>query len=296
MGMFLFIIGFLGGIVSIAILIFNAVKKKPKKKILISLGLCFVLFIAGASVIGSSSENTQGKVDEEIENIEDEEKEEIALTNEEIELLSKSYNEFEYEERVAFEDLVNKFEETSKDIQDKYKEDLDRMLAERDTWREEQAKIIEENAEKQKEIYLTSVKPWYEQILKEYDDSWEKLWKGTWGGIADNKITIKEASDNFSKLRNDKLSGLTKSIMEYEIPSEVDIIEKGLIEKFQENMALAVDVRDGLVAEASLVLDGIMELDVDIMEESINRGDAYMLKAVASMVELQQKLDVLEIE
>lgn len=296
MGMFLFIIGFLGGIVSIAILIFNAVKKKPKKKTLISLGLCLVLFIAGASVIGSSSESTQGKTDEEIEGIEDEEKEEISLTNEEIELLSKSYNEFEYEERVAFEDLANKFEEISEDVQYKYKEDLDRMLAERDTWREEQAKIKEENAEKQKEIYLASVKPWYEQILKEYDDSWEKLWKGTWDGIADNKITIKEASDNFSKLRNDKLSGLTKSIMEYEIPSEVDIIEKGLIEKFQENMALAVDVRNGLVAEASLVLDGIMELDVDIMEESINRGDAYMLKAVASMVELQQKLDVLEIE
>jgi hypothetical protein len=48
--MFLFILGFLGGIGSLVLLIINIIKKKPKKKVLIALAVCFVLFAAGVAM------------------------------------------------------------------------------------------------------------------------------------------------------------------------------------------------------------------------------------------------------
>ncbi|WP_313758567.1 hypothetical protein [Tissierella sp.] len=152
MGMFLFMIGFLGGIASIVMLIFNAIKKKPKKKTLISIGLCFVLFVSGASIIGSSSKSTQSKVDEAIEKVEDEEKttikEELKLTDEEKELLSKSYNDLDSKGRTVFAEILEKFDDILEEEQEQFNSDVDRMKVEKEEWIQEQEKIREENAKK----------------------------------------------------------------------------------------------------------------------------------------------------
>lgn len=164
----------------------------------------------------------------------------------------------------------------------------------------EETKEIEEESqediEKLRETYKSEVKPWYDQIIKEYDDSWESLWQGTFDGISNNSIGISEAQENLNELRDNRLEPLKNQINSFTIPDNFDETEKEEIENFKENMILATDARVSAVTEVLLALDGTIELDTDIIQETIERGDGYMLEGIASMVELEQKLGLLEEE
>lgn len=164
----------------------------------------------------------------------------------------------------------------------------------------EETKEIEEESqediEKLRETYKSEVKPWYDQIVKEYDDSWESLWRGTFNGISNNSIGISEAQENLNELRDNRLEPLKNQINSFTIPDNFDETEKEKIENFKENMILATDARINAVTEVLLMLDGTIELDTDIIQETIERGDGYMLEGITSMVELEQKLGLLEEE
>lgn len=56
MNVFLFVLGFAGIVVSLVLLVVDVIKKKPKKKSLISLGVCFILFVAGVAMTSPSSD------------------------------------------------------------------------------------------------------------------------------------------------------------------------------------------------------------------------------------------------
>lgn len=162
----------------------------------------------------------------------------------------------------------------------------------------EETKEIEEESqediEKLRETYKSEVKPWYDQIVKEYDDSWESLWQGTFNGISNNSIGISEAQENLNELRDNRLEPLKNQINSFTIPDNFDETEKEKIENFKENMILATDARINAVTEVLSMLDGTIELDTDIIQETIERGDGYMLEGITSMVELEQKLGLLE--
>lgn len=160
----------------------------------------------------------------------------------------------------------------------------------------EETKEIEEDIEKLRETYKSEVKPWYNQIVKEYDDSWESLWRGTFDGISNNSIGISEAQENLKELRDNRLELLKNQINSFTIPDNFDETEKEEIENFKENMILAIDARVSAVTEVLSALDGTIELDTDIIQETIERGDRYMLEGITSMVGLEQKLGLLEEE
>lgn len=162
---------------------------------------------------------------------------------------------------------------------------------------EESQKVDEqEDIEKLRETYKSEVKPWYDQIVKEYDDSWESLWQGTFDGISNNSIGVSEAQENLNELRDNRLEPLKNQINSFTIPDNFDETEKEEIENFKENMILATDARVSAVTEVLSALDGTIELDTDIIQETIERGDGYMLEGITSIVGLEQKLGLLEEE
>jgi len=52
----IFLAAFVGVIVSIILLVINIIRKKPKKKTLISLGICLVLFVIGIAITPSNND------------------------------------------------------------------------------------------------------------------------------------------------------------------------------------------------------------------------------------------------
>lgn len=148
-----------------------------------------------------------------------------------------------------------------------------------------------DDSNKGKDIYLSEVKPWYDSILSEYDSSWEELWQGTWTEVSESKLTLEQANGRFVDLRDNKLFPLMDKIEEYNAPETFTKEQKAAIEKFKEKMSLSVDVRINAVTEAILVTEGGMELDTDIILETIDRGNKYMLEAVEEMSSLKAQLN-----
>jgi len=85
MDLLLFAVGLIGMIVSLILLVINLIRKKPMKKMLISLGVCFILFAVGL-FMPSSSNNDDSETQAKLENnelevqSEQEEQEEVVYT------------------------------------------------------------------------------------------------------------------------------------------------------------------------------------------------------------------------
>ncbi|WP_313163993.1 hypothetical protein [Sedimentibacter sp.] len=151
----IFLAAFFGVIVSLILLVISLIRKKPKKKILISLGICFVLFVVGLA--GSSPNNNddleaqakdENKVEvNEAENEQTKESElvEVAKVVEVVELndieknlLMKSYGDFTETEQTEFTHILEKYPKLNSEIQTEFKDDIERLKSEKEIWIEEQ--------------------------------------------------------------------------------------------------------------------------------------------------------------
>lgn len=138
--------GFLGGAVFLILLVINTIKKKPKKKSLIGLGVCFVLFVTGLAMPSSSSntdletESNQGKEIEvtKIEKNVEEKTSTNELTDAERNLLKKSYSDFNSSERTDYASILERFQELSQETQSEFKSEVERLELEKAEWIEEQ--------------------------------------------------------------------------------------------------------------------------------------------------------------
>ncbi|MBS4536805.1 hypothetical protein GOQ29_14385 [Clostridium sp. D2Q-14] len=65
MNTFLSLIGFVGFFVSLIFLIIYIIKKKEKKRVLVSMAICFVLFVAGVAMTDTESSTTSSNSEDE---------------------------------------------------------------------------------------------------------------------------------------------------------------------------------------------------------------------------------------
>lgn len=144
----IFLIGVMGFLFSLIMLIINAVKKKPKKKLAMGLVICLVLMVVGLSMPASEPNKDSQATDVNSDTEIDSEKE-AKLTDEEKELLSKSYSDLDSNGRTEFAEILDKFSKLPKEEQEKYKSEIKRLESERDEWVEEQKKAEKEKEEKE---------------------------------------------------------------------------------------------------------------------------------------------------
>lgn len=115
MGMFLFLVGFFGFLISAVMLIINLFRKKPKKNLLKSLGICFVLVIVGSVMVPPTT------VKEPIS-------EGSKIFNTDIKILEEKYADLISSEKTRLEELQD---EMSVDELEKYKPNLKRLYIEK---------------------------------------------------------------------------------------------------------------------------------------------------------------------
>lgn len=132
MSVFLFIIGFVGILVSLILLIINAIKKKPKKQSLISLGVCFVLLVAGVAMTPTSNdvelrEKSQEGVGEKVVSAENTSELESQLSEDKVEKDEDTQKEEETKKET--EEPEEKKEELEKTIEKEVKETLSQKNA-----------------------------------------------------------------------------------------------------------------------------------------------------------------------
>lgn len=150
MDLFIFLVGFVGIIVALVMLIINFIKKKPKKKPVITLIVCFILMIVGISMptadvddvhnpdSGIAMNETPGPTpdttpDPTPEVTPDPTPEPVRLTEEEIEILEKSYADLTDEEIIQIGTIASNSNNLIEDDYILYSENimrLDKELAE----------------------------------------------------------------------------------------------------------------------------------------------------------------------
>lgn len=164
MDLILFAVGSIGIIVSLILLVINVFRKKPKKKTLISLGICFLLFVIGLAMPSSSSNDdseTQAKIE-----------------NNELEVQSEQ----EEQEEVVYVQADTATEETPKEPQQNEKIIKDDVVIEFETDVESEFSISYEDYNKYNEImdymnenYEKSEEELFEELAVTYGESAESL-------------------------------------------------------------------------------------------------------------------------
>lgn len=262
MSTFLILVGFFGFIIALVILLIKTFKKKPKKNTGIAMGILFLIFVVGVLYPIDDDPNKEIANEESNEEATDEEKEDS--------------NEVEDEEET----------ETSKDI-DNTEEDSDKDDEQKEDSQEKQ------NG-KAAQAYSEKVRPWFDGINDKYDKAWQDLWQSTWQGVTDGSVDEATLENNLNELRDEELYEVKKTIENFKIPEEFNEKQKKAIEEYQEKMLLAVDTRINAITESLVALDGITELDPDMIKETIERGDSYMLEGIASLITLESELGLIE--
>lgn len=143
MGGFLALIGFVGFIVSLIWLVIKFIKRKPKKKIVISLITTFVLFIIGVALVPSS------------------------ITEADKVLLKKAYVDLDEEEIVRLNELEEEYDGLSEEQQKEIKKDIDMLNTEEEKYL---AKIEEEKAKKEAEEKAKAEQEAKKQAEKEAEE------------------------------------------------------------------------------------------------------------------------------
>lgn len=112
MDLILFIVGLFGFAISLFLLIIFAIRRKPKKKPLIAMGICFVLVFVGLSMPNADSESSETI------------SEGSQLTKADIKILKKDFNELDDDERTRL--IIMQGDMNIKELKE-YKSDLKRL-------------------------------------------------------------------------------------------------------------------------------------------------------------------------
>jgi uncharacterized FlaG/YvyC family protein len=166
MDLLLFAVGSIGVIVSLILLVINLIRKKPKKKTLISLGICFVLIVVGLAMPSSSAssddnelETTSKQKETEVAKVVEQEEESVEFNNEEKELLKKAYSEFDSDGRTKFAVILEKYPNLNTELQNEFKADIERLETEKETWvAEQKQKQIEQEQKEWEEFVANNTK------------------------------------------------------------------------------------------------------------------------------------------
>lgn len=159
--------GILGFIISIVWLIVNIIKKKPKKRPGIVIGISFALFIIGVSMSPGNTSNTASTSNTKTEQTTKKE-ETTVITASDKELLKKSYAAFDEKQRTQFAEIEEKYKKLPDNDKQPIKSDFERLSKERDVqvakWAEEDAKKAKEKELAEANKYETGIT--YDQLAR----------------------------------------------------------------------------------------------------------------------------------
>lgn len=126
MDLLLFILGILGMVVCLILLLVSIVRKKPKKKLLIGLCACFIIFVIGVSMPESNFADLDSKKEIETANEEN-------LNEEELEILNKSYNDLTDMEKNQLIVIKSKMDNGAT-LNKEQRENLNKLLKEKEEY------------------------------------------------------------------------------------------------------------------------------------------------------------------
>lgn len=189
------LLGFMGVIVSLVILLANAIRKKPNEKVPKIFWICFVVMVISFIMVPTSDEKEVAG-------------NETKITKDDIKMFKKKYEDLSEDERVR---LITIEKDMSDEEREKFKDDFKRLYVEEDlkfgTSEEDSLKFFEQDwdyntrkrngelTEEEKEREAAKHKPIrnipYKIISKE-DISFGAIKRYSWNIVVDDKANIEE--------------------------------------------------------------------------------------------------------
>ncbi|MEH6891566.1 ribonuclease [Bacillus sp. JJ864] len=147
-----------------------------------------------------------------------------------------------------------------------------------------------------KTTYENEIKPKIDEMIKEYDEIWNKEWKPVWEEVnkdpsSVDKNSLKEKMESISNKYND----LSKKNIEFKAADKLnDPVLKEKMIKFREEFGLATNYRGNAATAINQGLKGIapMKGRMEEAKKSINLSDKKIINAAANLTEVETKLGI----
>ncbi|EOP78388.1 hypothetical protein IGM_06673 [Bacillus cereus HuB4-4] len=204
----------------------------------------------------------------------------------------------EEKEKVKKEKEEQKEAEKQRKQQEKEKKEQEKKATEEQKKRQEESRK-QENSKPvgtDKATYETEIKPTIDEMVKEYDEIWNQDWRPIWGeaGKDPESLDKNALKENMESVTN-RYDALSKKNTAFKGGSKLtDPVLKEKIEKFRVDFGLATNYRSNAGRAVTQGLKGLapMKDRMDEAQKSIKLSDQKLINAVASLTEVESKLDV----
>lgn len=158
-----------------------------------------------------------------------------------------------------------------------------------------EVKPAQPSPEEVKKQQQEAFKSWYaglETDIKKFDDSWN-VWKDTFGAMSDGKIGRHQAYGQLKPL-GENMKYFKQKFYGLKPPSNLSKEHQKLISDAAEDLGTMAYCREQGVEKALKFLDDMKPSSMQEAKEEVESSNAYMMKGLARIIQVQQELDLIE--
>ncbi|MDG0946658.1 ribonuclease [Bacillus paranthracis] len=147
-----------------------------------------------------------------------------------------------------------------------------------------------------KDTYENEIKPKIDNMMKEYDEIWNKEWKPAWTEVSNNASLIdKNALIEKMESISNKYDSLSKKNIAFKDGEKLsDPVLKEKINEFRKELGLAINYRSNAATVVNQGLKGVapMKGRMDEALKSVELSDQKIINAAVNLTEVETKLGI----